>query len=202
MKPGYANVVSFGLALATLSSTRAATPRPPNTPAVWIAYNMTVDLHDMPKRYGCEDLRDKFRDMLLSIGARQDLKVVPFRCYEWSPGVHLQFSLPEVVPDRLLRYPDSQAGSEAVRIEPGRPRSLDAGDCALMRQVKDTLFAALPVRVVSYRLTCLAPPSRPPAFRMSLQALTATSRSSEQVAIRAGRNTSPPEAPAASQHHG
>jgi hypothetical protein len=36
MKPGYANVVSFGLALATLSSTRAATTRPPNTPAVWI----------------------------------------------------------------------------------------------------------------------------------------------------------------------
>jgi hypothetical protein len=82
MKPGYANVVSFGLALATLSSTRAATTRPPNTPAVWIAHNMTVDLHDMPKRYGCEDLRDKFRDELLSIGARQDLKVVPFQCSE------------------------------------------------------------------------------------------------------------------------
>jgi hypothetical protein len=50
------------------------------TPAVWIAHNMMVDLHDMPKRYGCEDLRHKFRDMLLSIGARQDLKVVPYRC--------------------------------------------------------------------------------------------------------------------------
>jgi hypothetical protein len=41
MKPGYANVVSFGLALATLSSTRAATTRPPNTPAVWIAQRQT-----------------------------------------------------------------------------------------------------------------------------------------------------------------
>jgi len=202
MKSGYANVVSLGLALATLSSTRAATTQPPNTPAVWIAHNMIVDLHDMPKRYGCEDLRDKFRDILLSIGAREDLKVVPYRCCEWSPGVRLQFSLPQVVHDSQLRYADLQAGSGTVRMEPGRPHSLDAADCALMRRVKDTLFAALPVRLVSYRLTCLAPPSRPPAFRMSVQALTATSRSSEQVAIRAGRSTSPPEAPAASQHHG
>ena len=162
---------------------RAVAGAAPTKPAVWFAHDMIVDLQDLPRRYSCDDLWYRFRDVLLSIGARQDMQIFPYQCNTRSPRVHLQFSLPKTVSGAEVKYASLQAGSETIRLEPGRPRSLAASDCALLQQIKDTLLPALPVRVVSYRLTCAAPNSSHRRFYLSVQALSPASQSPRQVAV-------------------
>jgi hypothetical protein len=144
---------------------------------------MIVDLQDLPKRYSCDDLWYRFRDVLLSIGARSDMQIFPYQCNTRSPRVRLQFSLLKTVSGAEVKYASLQAGSETIRLEPGHPRSLDASDCALLQQIKGTLLPALPVRVVSYRLTCVAPTSSHRRFYLSVQALSPASQSPRQVAV-------------------
>lgn len=143
---------------------------------------MIVDLNDLPKQYGCDDLWYRFRDVLLSVGARSDLKVFPYQCNTRSPRVHLQFSLPKVVSGADVKYASLEAASETIRLEAGHPRSLDVSDCALLQQIKDTLLPALPLRVVGYRLTCVAPTASHRPFYLSVQTLSPASQTPRQVA--------------------
>jgi|HubBroStandDraft_1064217.scaffolds.fasta_scaffold177776_2 hypothetical protein len=170
----HASSIGAGLlsVLALLGVARAAPPQSAATPAVWIPHAIIVDL-DLPKRYSCDDLWYRFRAILLSIGARSDLKVVPYHCDGQSPKVQLQFSLPDPVQGAQTRFADLQAVHDTITLEPGRPAPLDAADCELMRQIKDELFTELPVRVVSSELSCAAAPASHKGFQVSLQALRA-----------------------------
>jgi hypothetical protein len=160
------------IALAALAVKRVAA-EPSSEPAIWTQYDMLVDLHQLPKRYSCDALWYRFHDVLWSIGAREIKEILPYQCgsaageLALSPRVHLRFSLPSVVrsDQAVLRV-----ASTTIRLEPGEPRSLDASDCALLSQMKDTLFAALPVRVVSSSLECTA--TNHSQFSVSVQALT------------------------------
>src|ERR1700749_1723011 len=49
----------------------------PSAPAVWAPHELIVNLHDLPKHYSCDDLWYKFRAILLTLGARQDLEILP-----------------------------------------------------------------------------------------------------------------------------
>jgi hypothetical protein len=157
-------MLTVGLALATPLTA---------PPATWVGHDLNVDLHNLPQRYSCDDLRRKFRDVLLVLGARPDLKVSTARCEmgSRSPSVRLQFSMPQLG-DRPAK-PGSvvEAAATIVRLEPGHPDSLSAVDCELMRQIKDRLLAPLSQRVVSYNLACLAAPSRGARFNLAIQVL-------------------------------
>ena len=168
-------------ALAALPESRAVAGGAPTKPAVWFAHDMIVDLQDLPKRYSCDDLWYRFHDVLLSIGARPDMQIFAYQCNTRSPRVHLQFSLLQTVSGGEIKYAGLQAGTEAIRLEPRHPRSLDASDCALLQQSKDTLLPALPVRVLSYRLSCVAPTSGHRQFYLSVQALSPVSQSARQA---------------------
>jgi len=48
----------------------------------------------------------------------------------------------------------------------GRPPTLQASDCELVRQIKETLLAELPVRVRSYRFTCEVPRAEAGQYRL------------------------------------
>jgi hypothetical protein len=142
-------------------------------PAVWVAHDLSVDLHNLPQRYSCDDLRHKFRDVLLVLGARPDLKVLTVRCElgSRSPSVRLQFSMPELVERTAKRGTVVDAAAAIVRLEPEHPASLYAADCELMRQIKDRLLAPMSQRVTSFNLACSAPPSRGARFSLSVQTL-------------------------------
>ena len=171
------------LSLAALAGSRVVAASAPTKPAVWFAHDMIVDLQDLPKRYSCDDLWYRFRDVLLSIGARPDMQIFAYQCNTRSPRVHLQFLLPKTVSGAEVKYASLQAASQTIRLEAGHPRSFDASDCALLQRIKDTLLPALPVRVVSYRLTCVAPTSSHRRFYLSVQALSLASHSPRQVAV-------------------
>ncbi len=108
--------------------------------------------------------------MLLRIGARADMDVRPYRCERAlgaaarSPAVRLKFYVPRAVKGPAA---DLRAVSRTTRIAPEEPASIDASDCALLRQMK----AALPEKVVAFNLACLAPQIATPPFSVSIRTL-------------------------------
>ena len=165
--------VAVGLFFALTAlpvAARAAVDASASRPAVWIAHDTIVDLENLPKQYTCDDLWYKFRDVLLALGARPDLKITFYQCGR-SPSVHLQFSLPRVVSGSDIKYASLQATNGTFLLRAGRPPTLRASDCELVRQIKETLLPELPVRVRSYRFTCEAPRAEARQYRLSVQAL-------------------------------
>jgi len=142
-------------------------------PAAWVPFDLSVVLHNLPGRYSCDELRSKFRDVLLALGARPDLKVLISRCERGSrsPFVRVQLTMPELIERTSKRGETVQVAPAIVRLEPGHPQSLYAADCELMRQIKDGLLAPLSRRVVSFNLACSAPSSNGTRFNLSVQTL-------------------------------
>jgi hypothetical protein len=160
-------------ALSMLAGGLAQAAPQTGQPAAWVAHDLRIDLHDLPRRYSCDDLWYKFRDVLLALGARPDLKILTARCElaSRSPSVRLQFSTPEFVKRTSTRGMDIDAAAATIRLEPGHPASLNDADCELMRQIKDRLLAPVSQGIVSFNLACSAPPSRRGRFNVSVQAL-------------------------------
>jgi hypothetical protein len=162
-------LVSTVLPAATAS---ASVPRA----AAWVPFDLVVNLRNLPERYSCEDLSQKFRDVLLAVGARPE-NIFAYRCEKTlgprarSPEVHVQFSLPEVLSEPARKSADLSVIRKTIELQPGHPASLGASDCHLLRQIKAALLAALPLEIVSYRLACEAPRRTQPAFRVSVRAL-------------------------------
>ena len=142
-------------------------------PVTWVAHDLTIDLHNLPGHYSCDDLWQKFHDVLLVLGAHPDLKILTVRCERasHSPSVRLQFSIPELVKTAPTHGMVIDAAAATIRLEPGHPASLNDADCELLRQMKDRLLAPLSQRIVSFNLACSAPPSRRARFNVSVQTL-------------------------------
>jgi hypothetical protein len=155
-------------------------------PAVWSLHNTIVDFENLPHPYACDDLWYKFHDVLLALGARPDLKITFYQCGR-SPSVHLQFSLPRELRGSEVNYATLQAIDATFLIKAGRPSAFQASDCELVRQIKDTFLSELPVRVMSYRLTCDAPRIEARRYRLSVQALTPVSADRAVAASTGGQ---------------
>ncbi len=161
--------------LGTPQTGRSRAPAP--LPAAWIRHDVIVALNHLPKRYSCDDLWYRFRDVLLAIGARADYQILPYRCEKSlgprgrSPQVQLTFWLPEVLSGAQQKWADLSVVRTTVDLQPGQPSTLDASDCELLRQIKAALLPTLPVKVMSYRLACEKPRARHPSFQLSLSAL-------------------------------
>ena len=167
----------FVLILAALASVPAVgldrTAVQPAQPAAWVTHDVSIDLRDLPRRYSCDELWQKFHDVLRVLGARPDLKILTERCEQASRSarVRLQFSTPELVKRTALPGKDIEAAAAIIRLEPGHPASLTVTDCELVRQMKDRLLAPLSQRIVSYNLACAGPASSGARFNVSVQAL-------------------------------
>jgi len=179
---------AVGLSFALAAFPTAALDAGAAKPAVWIPHDTLVDLENLPENYSCDELWYKFRDVLLALGARGDLKITVDRCGR-SPSVHLQFSLPRAVGGSDVKYATLQAINGTLQLQAGRPATLQASDCELLRQIKETLLSELPVRVTSYRFTCEAPRGDVGRYRLSVQALRPVSATA--VAASAGSQRLP-----------
>jgi len=126
-------------------------------PAAWTPHELIIDLHDLPKHYSCDELWYKFRGLLLTLGARQDMEILPYRCEANSPQVQLQFSTPRLLQGASVKWSELSAITRTVQIEPGSPEKLDSNDCVLVSQVKSSLLQYLGDPIISYRLSCDAP---------------------------------------------
>jgi hypothetical protein len=134
---------------------------PTAQPVAWVAHDVSVDLYNLPRRYSCDDLREKFHDVLLALGVRADVTVLVSRCElgSRSPNVRLHFSTPKLV----------ERASAIIHLEPGYPASLTEADCELMRQMKDKLIVPISRGVLSFNLACSAPSAKGKPFSLSVQ---------------------------------
>jgi len=102
------------------------------------------------------------RDVLLQLGARAYMTITPYGCGSIhsgearSPRVELKFQLPEVLSGSATRYAQITVNERVVHLAPGAPRSLQPGDCELMRQMQGTLLVGLPVHVTASAFHCTA----------------------------------------------
>jgi hypothetical protein len=157
-------------------------------PAAWIRHDVIVSLDHLSKRYSCDDLWYRFRDVLLAIGARADYQILPYRCEKSlgsqarSPQVQLSFWLPEALTGAQQKWADLSVVRQTIDLRPGQPSTLDASDCQLLRQIKAELLPTLPVKVTSYRLACEKLRTSRPQFQLSLSALLPASLSSSRLA--------------------
>ena len=161
----------------------------PSRAATWRPYDLILDLHNLPQRYSCDDLWYRFRDVLLAIGARSDVKILAYRCERGlaagnarSPRVHLQFFMPELLAAGQAKWAELEAIPTTVRLAPGHPVSLLNTDCELLRQMKDGLLASVSSRLLSFNLACAAPQSIRVPFSVTVQALTPSGTSARVVA--------------------
>lgn len=171
----WAPMFAIGLAVAAPPTALAGgTAQPPTNPsAAWVAHDINVRLYNLPRSYSCDDLRQKFRDVLLVLGARPDLDVLTSRCElgSRSPSVRVRFSMPETIESTANHATVVEVSTAVVRLEPGRPVSLDATDCELMRQIKDGLLAPISQHVTTFNLACSAPSSKGARFNLSVRTL-------------------------------
>jgi len=140
---------------------------------MWQRRDVLVDLRNLPKRYSCDDLWYKFRDVLLRLGAGPRMEILPYRCARSagpaarSPSVRLEFYVPRPLGRTAASGADLNVVARDVEIAPGEPQTLDASDCALVRQMRP----ALPGQIVAYRLPCRAPANSAPSFSLTVRAL-------------------------------
>jgi hypothetical protein len=167
----------------------ASVGAPAALPAQWRSYDLLVQFHELPKTYSCDELWYRFRDVLLTLGARAYLTITPYDCgylgggEARSPRVEVKFQLPQLLHGDATRYAEMSAVEREVHLAPGAPHALQAGDCELMKQLQDTLLAALPVQVTQASYSC----SGPGSFALTLQAAMVAGALSRQT----GAGTTP-----------
>lgn len=175
----YGAVVSrvclLALGAAPFAAPAGAT-QPTSQPAAWITRDVEVNLQSLPKTYSCDDLWYRLHGILLAIGARQYMSITPYHCGRGatdggrSPTLDLKFQILRALSAANARWADTRAVRTTVRLAPGEPKILDAGDCSLLEQLEGTLFAYLNVHVVSSDLQCSAPQAAG-RFSLSVQVL-------------------------------
>jgi len=162
--------------LAAAAAAQAATPSSATAagvPAEWRTYDLLVDFRELPRTYSCDELWYRFRDVLLALGARAYMTIVPYDCgyvgggEARSPRVEVKFQLPQPLHGAATRYAEVSAVKRSVRLAPGAPHSLQAGDCELVKQMQKLLLAALPVQVTAADFSCTGPST---TFALALQA--------------------------------
>src|ERR1700751_4938831 len=91
------------IVLLVTSATAGAATAEHAQPAIWASHSVIVDLKNLPRRYTCDELWYKFKGVLTTLGARPDMKIVPYGCAlalgtaGYSPKVQLEFAVPRLV---------------------------------------------------------------------------------------------------------
>ena len=130
-------------------------------PAVWRTYDLIVDLDNLSRTYTCDQLWYVFHGILLRLGVPIDtLNVLPYDCSRTpsgdlrSPRVQVSFRMPAVLHGASAQWAELSAVRRLIAIRPGKPKRLKPTDCRLMRQIRETLLASLPVKVLHSDLDC------------------------------------------------
>ena len=174
--------LAAALALARVEAAAPAASAVPQYPAwaTWAQKDLIIKLDPLPRRYACNALWYKFRDVLLAIGAKPGISILVYPCDGKAdlavidPNVHLQFFMPEVLPKATAGWAQFKAVPRKVELGPGHPPSLDASDCDLLRQMKGALLDSLAQHVDHADLTCQPSKASTKSFSVELDTLVST----------------------------
>ena len=156
----YVFVACFMLA-APWSSLAAAAAEADGNAAHWRYQKLDFTYSGFTARYSCDGIEGKVREILLSFGARKDLKIKATGC-ERGGGeatskmawVATEFSSLALGPD-----PDSADTLKAewakAQLAPNRPSFMGTGECELVDAMRELLQKGFALRNVTYRADCV-----------------------------------------------
>jgi hypothetical protein len=142
--------------------------------AVWKEQHVEFVYMGRTSRYSCDGLRDKVRAMLIDLGARRDLQVVPLGCEDrdgdssGASRLKIVFSspaLPEAAAKPLHQgdLAATDARFERFTITSDAFRNMGVGDCELVQEFAHQILPRLVVRDVREDILCtqMQPTSSP-----------------------------------------
>jgi hypothetical protein len=136
-------------------------------PAVWREQRVEFYYRGRTSRYSCDGLLEKVRAMLLELGARRDVKIVPLRCtdsdrHERAAGsrIIIVFSSP-ALPDAAAKPLHASdlaaidARFENFTITSDAFRNMGIGDCELVQEFTRQILPKLTARNVKRDIVCV-----------------------------------------------
>jgi len=155
---------SAGTAAATLTAadaTAAATP----APAHWRTQKIDLTYSGFTAAYSCDGIEGKVKEILLSFGARKDVKVRATGCeqtyHPMMPNAPSKMAFVDTEFTTLVPGPDPAGGDTVqaswgkVQLTPGRPTFMGTGECELVDEMRALLEKGFTLRAVEYRTDCV-----------------------------------------------
>jgi hypothetical protein len=130
------------------------------TPAVWKETEFKFSYHGFTTSYSCAGLKYKVRLILAELGARANPRISTTGCeigggVAIAPSVHVLAAFPEALPAGGADAQSFAAQTDVVTLSPRQPRGLEMGDCELVEQLRDSVFAQIGSRVLAENTACV-----------------------------------------------
>jgi hypothetical protein len=149
--------------------------------AVWAQKEFNFIYQGFTTKYSCDGLADKVREILLTFGARKDLKVNRWGCTGRSgvpdpfPGVSVKMSVlvPASAATPSSGEPAVASHWRSVKLRLDRSALSEAGECELVEQVKQKILPLFTTRNVDYRNMCVPHQLNPGGTQLGADVLMA-----------------------------
>jgi hypothetical protein len=149
------------------------------TSAVWTPRELHFLYQGFTSTYSCDGLQAKVRHVLLQLGARKDLSVLPSGCTspygrpDPFPAVNIKMHVltPADAKGTPANAPTVAAHWQRVRIRLDRDPVWEAGDCELLEQIKQRILPLFTTRNVDYVTNCIPNQLQPGGTRLSAELL-------------------------------
>ena len=144
-------------------TTAAADAVPAAVQAVWVEKQLKFVYVANTAYYSCDGLEQRVEKILAAIGARPGFKVQPRGCFsprrgaEWTPMLDITAaSARAVTPETPAAEVASAFPARVMRVDlrDSPTGMLQAGDCELVRQLRDQVFKPLGATIVIDRMGC------------------------------------------------
>jgi hypothetical protein len=150
---------ALAFAAAPALALAAAPTDAPEALAVWVPKQLTFLYGGFTTKYTCDGLRQKVRDILLQLGARDDLKVTSFGCTrvnapETSPGVRIEMHVLQLAGASTAQT--VPAHWRTVNVLAGQTPVTASLDCELISQLRRDVLPAFGPRQIDYSAVCSA----------------------------------------------
>lgn len=127
--------------------------------AVWVPKEVKFTYVGFTTRYSCDGLQSRVREILLQLGARDDLQVTRFGCLrvnapETTPGVRILMHV--LQPAAATDGQTVVAHWKTVDVFAGRTPADAALDCELIAQLHRLVLPLFATRRVDYSAACSA----------------------------------------------
>jgi len=152
-----------GTSTAADASVAAAAEAP--APAHWRTQKIDMTYSGFTAAYSCDGIEGKVKEILLSFGARKDLKVRATGCeqtyHQMMPNSASKMAFVDTEFTTLVPGPDPAGGETVqaswgkVQLAPGRPTFMGRGECELVDELRTLLEKGFTLRAVEYRTDCV-----------------------------------------------
>ena len=129
--------------------------------AHWRAQKLEFTYSGFTARYSCDGIEGKVREILLSFGARKDLKVKATGCEQGGGEATSKIAWVATDFSALAPGPDPEGAATVnatwarAQLAPNRPNFMGTGECELVDAMRELLQKGFALRNVVYRADCV-----------------------------------------------